>query len=482
MAERGRRHDDLELIKTQIGAAKLETLSNEGYAFDDAGGEYPHEEYLNTASTNFAARGLKRNNLYLGGGDRQLSLDLDTQLNSVYPLNQVRETVSGHVTEVDDTPGAERMLFKHRTGSGVELRADGTVIISATNNTIRITAGDEKVIIEGDGHISYNGNLTLDVTGDYDVKVGGDYNVRVAGDKNEEVIGSIKQRVYRDKETNVHQNKSEYVLGVTTETRLGDHNTIVKGDVKNYTEGSVEHFSGNTLTMTAESQVIMTSPNINIGASSLTVIGDSGTIGGENIIGYDYNHYTGHSLTANDTISTNTAIIAERTTCTEFVGSLTGKASFAAKADQAGSAPLGPGSGGGSQQTGTPTPVDPKATVLPTPVIMTDYITKSSNGVRKVSIDNSDVIKNQLNKSVDYGNVADRKLNSSEVRSKMRDRNNITNESFIGAQIAEGKLSASYINSIPPAIGRTFGAENKPRRGADRIGPSKGQQSRFKLT
>ena len=25
MAERGRRHDDLELIKTQIGAAKLET-------------------------------------------------------------------------------------------------------------------------------------------------------------------------------------------------------------------------------------------------------------------------------------------------------------------------------------------------------------------------------------------------------------------------------------------------------------------------
>ena len=64
----------------------------------------------------------------------------------------------------------------------------------------------------------------------------------------------------------------------------------------------------------------------------------------------------------------------------------------------------------------------------------------------------------------------------------MRDRNNITNESFIGAQIAEGKLSASYINSIPPAIGRTFGAENKPRRGADRIGPSKGQQSRFKLT
>ncbi len=469
---------DIPEIK-QLTAVEISSMSDEKSAFDDASGVMPKRDYLNVASTNLASRGLKRNSLYIGGGDHNLNLDLPPQLNSQYPLNQVRETISGHVTEIDDTPGNERMLFKHKTGSGVEFRADGSCVISSTNNSVRVTVGDDKVIVEGDAHLSYNGNLTMDVTGDFDLKVGGDYNVRVGGDNTEEVIGSVKQRVHRDKESNVHQNRSEYILGVTTETRLGDHNTIVKGNVRNYTEGSVEFLNSGTLTMTAEKEIIMSSPNINIGANSLTVVGDSGTIGGENIIGYDYNHYTGHSLTAGDTISTNTAIIEERTTCTEFVGSLTGKASFAAKADQAASAPLGPGSGGGSQSTGTPTPVDPKATVLPTPVIMTDYITKSSKGARIVTIDTGDVMKKQLNKNDDYGGVSDRKLSTAEIRSKMRDTNTSSNTKFVGAQIAEGKLSPTYINQIPPKIGRTATLETQPRRGKNRIGQSDGQIARF---
>ncbi len=474
--------DEVEVVAAQIRAAEYDALANQENAFDDASGVYPQREYLNVASTNLAARGLKRNELYLGGGDRNLSLDLYKQLNSQYPLNQVRETVSGHVTEIDDTPGAERMLFKHRTGSGVELRADGTVIVSATNNSIRITAGDEKVIIEGDGHISYNGNLTLDVTGDYDVKVGGNYNVRVAGDKTEEVVGSVKQRVYRDKESTVHQNRSEYVLGVTTETRLGDHNTIVKGNVRNYTEGSVDILSSNTLTMTAEAEVVLSAPNINIGASSLTVIGDSGTIGGENIIGYDYNHYTGHSLVATDTITTATAYTG-RTQATEFVGSLTGNASTATQAGRAGTAgAIGAGGSAGSAASQSATSVDTKATVEPITAIMSDYLSKSSKGVRIVTIDTGDVMKNQLDKTVDYGGVSNRKLTTSEIRSKMRDPNTSSNEAFVGSQIAEGKLSASYINSIPPAIGRTVSSEPKPRRGSDRIGQSDGQAARFKTS
>ena len=61
----------------------------------------------------------------------------------------------------------------------------------------------------------------------------------------------------------------------------------------------------------------------------------------------------------------------------------------------------------------------------------------------------------------------------------MRDPNTTSNEKFVGSQIAEGKLSATYINQIPPKIGRTATAEAKPRRGADRIGQSDGQAARF---
>lgn len=90
-------------------------------------------------------------------------------------------------------------------------------------------------------------------------------------------------------------------------------------------------------------------------------------------------------------------------------------------------------------------------------------------------------MKNQLNKDVDYGGVSDRRLTTAEIRSKMRDPNTSSNEKFVGSQIAEGKLSPTYINQIPPAIGRTSGKEAKAKRGADAIGQSDGQLARFKI-
>ena len=215
----------------------------------------------------------------------------------------------------------------------------------------------------------------------------------------------------------------------------------------------------------------------------MTVIGDSGTIGGENIIGYDYNHYTGNSLTATDTISTNTAIISQRATAPEFVGSLTGNADTATQAGRAGTAgALGAGGSAGSKVTGTPVAVDTRETVLPTAAIMDDYINKSSKGSRKVSVDQGDVMKNQIDKSVDYGGVSQRRLTTPEISSKLLDPNTLANKKFVGAQIAEGKLSPSYINAVPPAIGRRISKDPTPRRGNTPLGnSSRGRTKRFSV-
>ena len=40
-----------------------------------------------------------------------IDLELPDQKPSVYPFNQVQETESGHVIEIDDTPGGERILI-----------------------------------------------------------------------------------------------------------------------------------------------------------------------------------------------------------------------------------------------------------------------------------------------------------------------------------------------------------------------------------
>lgn len=434
------------------------TVPKDGYK--DPAGVYPKKEYENKVNTNEAARGIKRNKLYLGGGDKALSLDLKKEPASVYPLNQVKETVSGHVTEVDDTPGAERMLFRHRTGAGVEMRADGTVIVSSTNNTIRITGGDEKVIVEGDGHIIYNGNLTLNVSGDFDLKVGGDYNLSVAGDKVEQIDGSAKERIEKNTESTVVKNRAFYTTGTTTETVLGSRNTIVKGDFSNYVEGNMNQFSGQTLTLTTQDEIVVTSPNINMSAESLTVIGDSGTMGGENIIAYNYNMYTGHSIEAGDTVSTTTVIASETMTSKEFIGSLTGNADTATQAGSAGTAgSLGAGGSAGSKVTGTAASVDTAATVLPTTAIINDYLTKSSKGIRTVKIDPSNAMKDQIDRSAETGGVSTRKLSTAEVRSKMRDPKNASNQTFVTSQVAQGVLSAEYILAIPPKVGRIVGGE-----------------------
>lgn len=434
--------------------------------FKDKDEQFPLPEYSNQPSTNKAIRGGKANKVYLGGGDVTVDLGLRPLVPSQYPKNNVKKTITGHIVEIDDTPGNERMLYRHRTGSGIEMRADGTVIISSVDNTVRVTGGDEKVIVEGDGEISYNGNLTLNVTGDFDLKVGGNFNVVTSGDKYEETRGGRKDLIENNFEQTVKKNRAEYTLGVRTETTLSDRNTITKGLLRNYVEGNIEQLSGGELIMTAENVASISSPNINIGAKSLTVIGDSGTMGGENIIMYNYNMYTGHSIEAVDTITTATTysdrVNSTSMHATTFHGDLAGKAARAGDADT--SAAPGPGGGSMSTVTESATDVDSKATVLTNNTKMNAYLHASNFGVRQIDIDPGTIMKNQIDKSTEYGGISSRKLTTAEVRSKLRDPLTIANKQFIGSMIAEGKLSPEYINAVPPKTGRKVGPEPVPRR------------------
>ena len=436
--------------------------------FSDENSPYPKAEYIDAPSTNAASRGSKINRVHLGGGDNGLSLDLPDTPSSRYPYNQVKETVSGHVIEIDDTPGAERILYKHRSGSGVEMRHDGTVIYSSTKNTVRVTACDEKVIIDGDGELSYNGNLTLNVAGDFDVVVGGNYRVTTSGDKIEDTHGSVKQNVRKSMKTIVTQHKSDFTVGEYTQTVLGNSNNIIKGNYKSIVEGNTEFLIGGDLTTTAEGTIVYTAPNINIAAKSLTVIGDSGTMGGENIISYNYNQYTGKTVYS-ETMEANVVY-----------GDLEGTARTAITADVTNSQNYGEaatGSTSGYSVDGTSR--DASATVLPTPAIMNDYLHASSFGIRTVDVDNGNALRNSIDRSEDYGGVANRELTTAEIRSKLRDPNTLNNAKFIGAMISEGKLSPKYIQAVPNNIGRSVGITPQTARGSTPIGKMSDNTKRF---
>ena len=447
-----------------ISAAKAASFKEKPSGRDDPLGIFPRVDYEEASSVNNIARGTKRVNVDISGSCPGMDLGLKPEPVSVYPNSKVTETARGHIIEVDDTPDGERIMIRHRTGSGVEMRADGTMVYGSTNNTVRVTAHDEKVIVDGDGELHYCGNLKLKVSGDFDIEVGGDFNVKCDGD--------IEQTVKRGYILDIGGSKEEQILGGTSLTVGGDKTNFVHGnanDIIKKTKGMFvgedqNNNTGVTLFMTAEKEVTFTSKSINLAASSLSLAGDSGTIGGEEIVMYGK---TAHIPRIN-----STSIHA-----TTFHGSLNGKASFAAKADEAGSAPSGPGSGGGSQTIQTATD---KTTQQPTKTLMNSALENSTVAIQRMSIDEDKALFNQLNRLEHYGGVSNTDLNTMQIRSKLRDPNNARNEKFLTACIADGTLSPHVSRLSPAATGRSVSKDKVAVRGGTPLGRSRNPAKLYK--
>lgn len=106
--------------------------------------------------------------------------------NSVYPNNKVVETPSGHVFEVDDTEGNERIHTQHTTGTYEEMQASGDRVVKVV--------GDGYEIIAGDGYAYVKGSLNLTIDQTCNTYIRGDWNVKVDGNVNEEIKGNYNRR------------------------------------------------------------------------------------------------------------------------------------------------------------------------------------------------------------------------------------------------------------------------------------------------
>ena len=480
-------NDELQQREATLGTAKENSVGIFRAGFHDVTGTYPRSRYFFGPGINEAARGVRRNELYVGGSNQKMNLGLKRMPNSQYPLNQVDESKAGHVIEIDDTPAGERILIRHRSGAGVEMRADGTILVATRNNHVTIVQGDSKLLVEGDADIQHNGNLNLDVSGDYTLKVHGDMNVEVAGDIIETVTGNRRKKVYGNNNLNVIGNASQTTKGVMTNTTLNGRNEIVKGNWGLTVDGNQTYSSSGDLKMSSETRASTSSPDINIAATSLSVFGDTGTIGGENIVMYNYNMYTGHSITATDTITTNTAytqrVNATSMHATTFHGSLVGKASFAAAADQAGSAPLGPGAGGGTltSTTHTAEPVDPKATALPTDSLLDSYLNKSDKGVAKVKVDQGAGLADEVDQSTNNDGYGKKTLSTGQVRSKLRDSSARSSKAFVATAVGTGAISDETTNTTPPSVNRVRSKQPTDTIGSVPIGQQNPTQATTKF-
>ena len=108
-----------------------------------------------------------------------------------YPYNKITQTESGHIIEIDDTPGAERLQVYHRTGTFIEIDSTGTVVKRTVGSSYEIIDKNGYVSVTGDASVSVKGNVKIYVGGDADIEVDGDTNIKCFNDITMEAAGRI---------------------------------------------------------------------------------------------------------------------------------------------------------------------------------------------------------------------------------------------------------------------------------------------------
>ena len=159
----------------------------------------------------------------------------ETSYAAEYPRNHVYESEGGHLREMDDTPGAERIHERHASGSGYEIGPDGSKVTRIKNDNYEIVTNDNYLHIQGTSRQTIDKGLRVRVNSsgvagnNYNIEVGqgsnvnvevnggninmttlgtgedaGDINTNASRDLNNQVGSSMKLRV---KETNTKGKK-----------------------------------------------------------------------------------------------------------------------------------------------------------------------------------------------------------------------------------------------------------------------------------
>lgn len=93
-----------------------------------------------------------------------------TSYNAEYPYNNVYESESGHLIEIDDTPEWERIAVTHRTGSFNEFHPSGSFSEKIVKNKYSVVLADDHIYISGKAKVTIGGKAKIRFNGDVSVE------------------------------------------------------------------------------------------------------------------------------------------------------------------------------------------------------------------------------------------------------------------------------------------------------------------------
>ena len=159
---------------------------------------------------------------------------------AIYPFNHVKETLSGHIQEFDDTPGAERIHTYHKSGTFNEVHPEGTEVHKVVSNKYELIAGDEYVHVRGNVNLIVGGKGEGEQDSNITILVRGNAGLQVDGNVFGNVKGDATLQIEKNLNAEVKSNMTIGVKGSTVINTAGDTEITSKGKLKLSGDAGVE--------------------------------------------------------------------------------------------------------------------------------------------------------------------------------------------------------------------------------------------------
>jgi len=197
-----------------------------------------------------------------------------TPYDSEYPHNHVYESEAGHIREMDDTPGKERIHERHSSGSGYEIHPDGSKVTRVKQDNYTIVTNDDYTHIQGTQRHTTDEGVRIRVNADgeegnnYNIEVGAGSSVNVEVNKGNinlttlsPDVGDININASRDLNMQVGRNVNLQVLNKVDVDVKGDW----RENTNNKTESTGTHIMNAKLQdINGDSEVDIDAPTINL--------------------------------------------------------------------------------------------------------------------------------------------------------------------------------------------------------------------------
>jgi hypothetical protein len=202
--------DNLPAAPSDSAPSVANQPTNESYiqtppelGFNDPNKVYPRVNYIGEPDTNRLARHHKLQDTVVGTKDNNRVVGVTTALegdtwdqppvpyNAKYPFNKVFESEAGHIIEIDDTPGNERIHVYHRSGTWFEIDCNGSFVKRVAGDSYSIMERNGNVLVQGKANVTIEGSANVYVKNDCNLQVDGEMNVEVHGDYSLNVAGKL---------------------------------------------------------------------------------------------------------------------------------------------------------------------------------------------------------------------------------------------------------------------------------------------------